>query len=205
MSGQPDTTVHLVDDDPAVRDAIGVLLDSVGLGVRSYPDAPSFLADIDPERAGCVITDVCMPGMDGLALQDTLLARDLPWPLIVISGHGDIALAVEMVRKGALDFFEKPFRNHLVLERVREAIALDAARRAQRRQQRHWRERLARLTAREREILQLLMAGASNKRVALRLDLSPRTVETHRASILRKTDTKSITELAVAMAGSDLR
>ena len=191
--------VFIVDDDPAVRDALCTLIDSVGIRTRCYADADSFLHEY-ADQPGCLISDICLPGTDGVQLLDILRKRAFELPLIAISAHGDIPLAVGMLRRGAVDFIEKPFRNHLVLQRVQEALHLDAAQRRQAMQQETLRRRMDNLTPRETEVLALLIEGLSNKLIARQLALSPRTVETHRANILRKMEVESVTALARGMA-----
>ena len=185
-------TVYVVDDDPAVRDALVTLIDSVGTRCKHHATAIDFLKHYDSENWGCLITDVCLPGMDGMQLQQTLIDQQLSIPVIAISAHGDIPMAVEMVRKGAVDFLEKPFRNHIMLQRVNEALQLSR----QQRENQAQINRIQSLTPREREVFGLLVEGKSNKQVAGQLNLSTRTVEAHRASILRKTQVDSITNLA---------
>lgn len=190
-------TVYIVDDDPAVRDALSLLVRSVDLQVQAFADAEQFLpACPNNTQVACLITDIWLPGMDGMALQQALLDRDSALPLIIISAHGDIPMAVEMVRKGALDFIEKPFRNHLILQRIREALQQSRSHHQAIAEQEKLQDRLHSLTPREQQVLELLVQGAPNKRVAQLLDLSPRTVETHRANVLRKMAVRSVTELA---------
>lgn len=188
--------VFIVDDDPAVRDALVTLVESVGLKARCYPSADAFLADYTADLPGCLITDICLPGTDGMRLQQALAERDIRIPLIAMSAHGDIPMAVEIVRRGAIDFIEKPFRNHVMLSRIHEALERDAQQRRERLMQSELHERLRSLTPRERQVLPLLVDGLSNKRIAARLQLSPRTIESHRASILRKMQADSATALA---------
>lgn len=189
-------TVFVVDDDPGIRDAIEVLAQSVHLPVEVFDSAPAFLESYQYTGPACLVTDVCLPGMDGIELQQELAKRDPELPLVVISGYGDIPMAVEMMRRGALDFLQKPFRNYDLLARIREALERDAARWRQRQADSGAAQRLAQLTAREAEVAYRLVRGASNKQVARMLELSPRTVEAHRANILSKLQVQSIAELA---------
>ncbi len=188
--------VFIIDDDPAVRDALVTLVESVGLIAEDYPSADEFLDRYNRETPGCLITDICLPGMDGLQLQQVLQERDIQLPLIAISAHGDIAMAVKMVRRNAIDFIEKPFRNHIMLQRIHEALDLDRQQRRQRAQEEKLQARLSLLTPREKETLNLLLDGKSNKIIAAELSLSPRTVEAHRANILKKMHAESVTALA---------
>lgn len=188
--------VFIIDDDPAVRDALLTLVESVGLHGTCFADADAFLVASPPAYAGCLITDVCLPGTDGVQLQRLLIERGMDMPLIAISAHGDIPMAVEMVRHGAVDFIEKPFRNHVLLERIREALAIAEKRQTEQSARTTLSARLGSLTPREKDIPPLLIEGASNKLIARQLSLRPRTVETHRANILRKTQTDSVTALA---------
>lgn len=191
--------VFIVDDDAAVRDAVSVLVHSVGLTSREYASAESFLQDYKNEHPACLITDVCLPGTDGIALQEHLIEEGIRLPLIVISGHGDISMAVKMVRKGALDFLEKPFRNHVLMQRIQEALSIDESHQQEISQQRQWYNRYEDLTPREQQIAQLLSKGDANKVIASKIHLSPRTVETHRANLLRKMGVRSVTSLAQKM------
>ncbi|MDZ7754213.1 MAG: response regulator [Gammaproteobacteria bacterium] len=194
MSTEP--CVFIVDDDPAVRDALAVLLSSMNLHSRGFESADAFLAAYDKDQPGCLITDVCLAGIDGMALQRILKERNSTLPIIVISGHGDIPMSVHMVREGALDFLEKPFRNHVMLRLVREALEIDAEWRARHHAHAAIRERYAELTTREKEIAAMLAEGEPNKVIAARLKISPRTVEAHRANVLRKMEVTSAVALA---------
>ncbi len=196
-----DSLVFIVDDDPAVRDALLTLVDSFGLRARCFDSADAFLAAYRDGEPGCLITDICLPGTDGVQLQQRLAERGIELPLIAISAHGDIPMAVEMVRRGALDFIEKPFRNHVMLRRIQEALECDAQRRRERSLRAALQQRLQQLTPRERDVLRLLLEGQSNKRIAHDLNLSPRTVETHRANLLKKMQVDSVTALARQLAG----
>ena len=189
--------VFIIDDDPAVRDALLTLVESVGLKAACFDNADAFLAAYSPGSVGCIVTDVCLPGTDGMTLQAVLAERDIDMPLIAMSAHGDIAMAVEMVRHGAIDFIEKPFRNHTMLARIREAIAIAEQRHERRLAMVDVEARLSTLTPRERDILPELLDGSSSKHIARRLTLSPRTVEAHRANILHKMQVESVTALAV--------
>jgi two-component system response regulator FixJ len=187
--------VHLIDDDEAVRQAVSFMLCSAGFAVRTYESAISFLAGLAALQPGCIVTDVRMPGMDGLALQRQLKLRQIDLPVVVMTGHADVKLAVEAMKEGAVDFIEKPFSDHVLLAAIRLAF------------QRHTREvlrdaeaaiarrKLATLSAREMEVLEGLMAGHPNKTIAYDLKLSSRTVEVHRANLMVKMGASSLSEL----------
>jgi two-component system response regulator FixJ len=192
----PANRVFIIDDDSAVRDAVATLVESVGLHANCFADADTFLAEYRGGTPGCLISDVCLPGTDGVQLQRILKERRIEIPLIVISAHGDIPMAVEMVRRGAIDFIEKPFRNHVLLERIHEALEKAERRHREYMADAQQRAHLASLTPREKEVLPLLIDGHANKIIARELSLSPRTVETHRANILRKMHADSVTSLA---------
>ena len=192
---QPEPTVFVVDDDRAMRDSLSWLLDSVGLRVRSYATAAEFLADHDPAQPGCLVLDVRMPGMSGLDLQAELARRGVELPTIVITGHAEVSMAVRAVKAGALDFIEKPFSDQLLLDRVRQALEIDLEAREVRRRREDARRRLATLTAREREVLNLVVAGKANKEIASALGVSPKTVEVHRAHVMSKMCVDSLAEL----------
>ena len=191
----PEPTVFVVDDDRAMRDSLSWLLDSVGLRVRSYATAAEFLADHDPAQPGCLVLDVRMPGMSGLDLQAELARRGVELPTIVITGHAEVSMAVRAVKAGALDFIEKPFSDQLLLDRVRQALEVDLEAREVRRRREDARRRLATLTAREREVLDLVVAGKANKEIASALGVSPKTVEVHRAHVMSKMCVDSLAEL----------
>ncbi len=187
--------VHIIDDDDAVRDSLALLLDSAGIAVRTYASASDFLALAPGLAAGCVLTDVRMPDLDGLALQRRLTEVGVTLPVIVMTGHADVPIAVAALKAGALDFLEKPFDDDRLLGAVR--TALTASRDARRHAAAAARiaARLASLTPREREVLDLLVAGNPNKTIAHDLGASPRTVEVHRARVMDKMGARSLAEL----------
>lgn len=191
--------VFIVDDDDAVRDALRMLVRSIKLKAREFASAEEFLDAYDPDQPGCLITDVCLPGTDGLGLQKILKERNISIPIIVISGHGDIPMSVHMVREGALDFLEKPFKNHHVLQRIKEALDHDSRRREQARSTADIRKRYTSLTPREKQVADLLVEGAPNKVIASRLNLSTRTVEAHRATVMRKMGVRSAPALTLRL------
>ncbi|MEE4378050.1 MAG: response regulator [Candidatus Competibacteraceae bacterium] len=188
-------TVFIVDDDPAMRESLQQFLEVAGLKVEAFADGPSFLATCD-NRPGCVVLDMAMPGMDGHAVQAALCERGLVIPVIFLTGHASIPQAVRTVRGGAVDFLEKPVTGAQLLERVRDALALDAQRRHGQDQFAELQRRYSLLSQREVEVLRLLVVGMKNKELARTLGISPRTVETHRAHIMYKMGATSLAELA---------
>ena len=187
---------HLVDDDEAIRDALAWLLKSRALPCQTYDCAESFLAAWTPKLSGCVILDMRMPGMSGLDCFDALRERGSNLPVIFLTGHGDVPLAVATLKKGAFDFFEKPFNDNDLATRVQEAMALDAGQRAAHASADSVNTRLATLTTRERQIMELVLLGKFNKVIADDLNISMRTVEVHRANLFDKMKVKTAVELA---------
>ena len=188
-------SVYIVDDDSAVRDALSILVKSVNLNAVECSSADQFLDEYDPQRPGCLITDVYMPGIDGVALQKKLIDMGSQLPIIVMSGHGDIPLAVKMIRSGAFNFIEKPFSNHQMLEHIEKALKLDSERRSTANKSNQSQKYYATLTPREKEVLEYLISGVSNKIIAAMMSISPRTIETHRANVLRKMNSESVVSL----------
>jgi two-component system, LuxR family, response regulator FixJ len=196
MSAMPsDQTVHVIDDDDAARDSLAFLFRTADVDVRTYPSATEFLAAAPTLKGGCVVTDVRMPQMDGLELLRRLRALDLALPVIVMTGHGDIPLAVEAMKAGASDFFEKPFSDDAMLAAVRRALGRQREDRAREAERDAVKERLAGLTARERQVLEGLVAGKANKNIAFDLGISARTVEIYRANVMTKMNAASLSEL----------
>lgn len=187
---------HLVDDDDAIRDALAWLLKSRGTPCVAHASAKRFLAAWTPELAGCLVLDMRMPGMSGLDLFDTLRERGSQLPVIFLTGHGDVPLAVAALKKGAFDFFEKPFNDNELANRVMEAMQHDASLRAASASADSVNSRLAKLTTRERQIMELVLAGKFNKIIADELNISMRTVEVHRANLFEKMGVKTAVELA---------
>lgn len=185
MSG-PAQTVYVVDDEASVRDALVALMESAGLAAACYPSAEGFLEAVRPDARGCLLLDVRMPGMGGVALQRRLNEAGYTLPVVVVSGHGDVPLAVEMMRQGAADFVEKPFDGRALLERVRELLAADAAAAEDGREVQAIRDGLARLTPREREVFEAVVDGKPSKTIAAELGISPRTVDVHRNNVMEK-------------------
>ena len=200
-------TVFLVDDDHAVRDALGLLLESTGLRTVSYPSAAAFLEDFEQNRRGCLVLDIRMPGMSGMELQAALAEKSVNIPIIFLTGHGNVSMSAKAFRTGAIDFMEKPFNENVLLERIQEAIQLDQSNQAVAARKVNANTRLASLTPREREVMLLIVAGNANKEIATKLGLSTRTIETHRGHILEKTGAQSLAdliELAIASGNHKL-
>jgi two-component system response regulator FixJ len=190
-----DATVFVVDDDQAVRDSLQQLLQAVGLRVQTYGSARDFLAAYRPDTPGCLVLDIRMPGMGGLDLQAQLVQEGIQLPIIFLTGHGDVPAAVRALKAGAMDFLQKPVNSQSLLDLVQRAIRRDAETRATSAEQAQITRRLATLTAREREVLDMMVAGKANKVIAVELAISERTVEFHRGKIMKKTRTRSLAEL----------
>lgn len=190
-----DRLIYVVDDDEAVRDSLSALLEARGYTVRSFSSAPEFLAAAPTLRPGALIADIRMPAMDGLELRQRLIERAFPFPLIVITGHGDVPLAVRAMKAGAIDFIEKPFSAETILNSAAAALARLAEPPDQDPLTITAAARLALLSPREREVLQGLLAGLPNKSIAYDLAISPRTVEIHRARVMDKMGARSLSEL----------
>lgn len=195
----PQPTVYVVDDDAAVRDSLRWLLESAQLRVQDYESAEAFLAVVRPDARGCLILDVQMPVMTGPELFDECKRRNIGLPTLFLSGHGDVPLVVEAIRGGALDYLTKPCDNVLLLARVRDALAEDEQRHASRIRDSKRSQRLEALTAREREILEQVVAGRSNKEVGRALGISYKTVEAHRGRLMRKMGAVSFAALMQMM------
>ena len=192
---EPQSTVFVVDDDEAVRASLRLLLKSVGLPATAYSSAQEFLAGYDPRHPGCVVLDVRMPGMSGLELQQILNMRGATIPVIFITGHGDIPMAVEAMQHGAFDFLQKPFRDQDLLDRVQRALERDHRTRQELKEKDRIQDRLTSLTPREHEVLSLITRGKPNKVVAADLGVSQRTVEIHRARVMEKMGASSFAQL----------
>ena len=193
MANEP--IVHVVDDDPAMRDSLEFLLDTAGFTSRTYESGPDLLARIEKLESGCIVTDVRMPGMSGLDLVRRLGDLGVSQPVIVMTGHADVPLAVEAMKAGVSDFIEKPFDDETFLAAVRTALASNACDEAESAQESGVRERLASLSVRERQVLDGLVAGQANKVIAYDLGISPRTVEVYRANVMTKMQARSLSEL----------
>jgi len=189
--------VYVVDDEASIRDSLAMLLRSVGLVSRTFGDAKSFLAAYEPRADACLVADVRMPGMSGIELQEALRSRGAELPIVLITGHGDIAMAVRAMKAGATDFIEKPFHDQTLLDAVHRALARAADPRveAAAMDSDELQKRLATLTPREREVMALVVEGRPNKAIATRLGLSTRTVEVHRAKSMEKMQAQSLADL----------
>ncbi len=200
----PDPTVFVVDDDQAMRSSLKWLIESVGLKVEVYATAGEFMLNYYPGRSGCLLLDVRMPGMSGLELQEHLVRRQIHIPVIIITGHGDVPMAVRAMKAGAVDFIEKPFNDELLLESIRKALAADEKQRGLQSQRASIASRLAHLTPREHEVMEMVTEGRSNKEIALDLSVSAKTVEAHRARVMEKMEAASLAELVRMVIASGL-
>jgi len=188
-------TVFIVDDDEPVRDSLRMLMRSVGLNAETFSGAAEFLQAYDGDRPGCLVLDIRMPGMSGMELQERLNDLHAIIPVIFITGHGDVPMAVKAIQHGAADFIQKPFRDQDLLDRINKAIEQGTSNRAQLLETRDIEERLANLTPREKEVLDLIVDGRPNKVIAADLDVSQRTVEIHRARVMDKMRASSLAHL----------
>ena len=192
---EPSPIVFVVDDDEAVRNSLRLLLKSVGLAASALATAREFLDTYRPNQPGCLVLDVRMPGMSGMELQQQLNIRGAVIPVIFISGHGDIPMAVEAMQQGAFDFLQKPFRDQDLIDRIQRALVKDQTNRAELKERARIQERLTSLTPREREVLTLVASGKPNKVMAGDLGVSQRTVEIHRARVMEKMGASSLAQL----------
>jgi two-component system response regulator FixJ len=204
-----ESTIHLIDDDEAVRDSVEFLFDSAGLPVRTYESAVAFLDQLQPEIAGCIVTDVRMPEMSGLELLRELRSRGVGLPVVVITGHGDVPLAVEAMKAGAADFLEKPFEDERLLQVARRALeqgaSAPAAAGGVSEERAAAQARIGRLSQRERQVLKRLVEGQLNKTIAWDLGISARTVEVYRAKLMAKMEAATFADLVrMAVAAGDL-
>ena len=187
--------VYIIDDDDAVRDALSMLLESVDMHYKSYENALIFLDEFDISLRGCAVVDIRMPGMNGLELQKRLKQENSSLPIIFITGHGDIPMAVEAIRNGALDFMRKPIREQDLLDRIQEAMSIESDGHALHERRLRQQEALTSLTKREGEVFDLVADGKANKVVAHELNISERTVEVHRSQVMKKLSARSLAEL----------
>jgi len=192
---QPDPLICVIDDDEAVRQSLDFLLRTAGIKVRTFDSAAAFLEALPQAKASCIITDVRMPEMTGIDLLRHLKEAKADIPVIVITGHGDIALAVDAMKMGAVDFLEKPFDDELLLNAVRSALDREMEAAEQSAEINDIREKLAALSNRERQVLEGLVAGKANKNIAFDLGISPRTVEIYRANLMTKMEANSLSDL----------
>jgi len=197
-----EATVFVVDDNVGVRKSLRALLESAGLAVEAYASGEEFLAAYDPERPGCLVLDVRLRRSSGLDLQDDLRRRKAMLPIIVLTGHGNVPTSVRALKAGAVDFLQKPAPPKLLLERIRAALDSDRKARAVTTERTVVMERLARLTPREREVMELLIAGNTSKEIAVAMKVSVRTVEGHRRMVLSKMDVSSAAQLVRTVLGA---
>ncbi len=197
-------TVFIVDDDEGVRDALSMLLDTIGQAYELYSSAPEFLESYDESKGGCLVLDIRMPRMSGLELQAKLNEKKAMLPIIFITGHGDIAMAVEAMRRGGLDFIRKPFREQDLLDRINEALDIDAGKRKKGLNRQQLLGKIASLSAREREVFHRVADGEMNKGIALDLGISVRTVEAHRSQVMKKLGVQTLAQLVRIKIGAEL-
>ena len=187
--------IHLIDDDEAVRTSLALLIGTVGLRVQAWADPQAFLAGFDRQGIGAIVLDVRMPGISGLSVLDQLVAQGVDQPVIMLTGHGTVEMCRRAFKAGAAEFLEKPVDDEALLEALQNAVRAHVASRERHQADRAARERFAQLSAREREVLGLIVAGLTNKEIGRALDLSPRTVETHRANLFAKLQAASLAQL----------
>jgi len=203
MGSMQEQTVFVVDDDDAVRDSIRELVESVGLQAEGYDSALAFLDAFRQQHPGCLVLDVRMAEMSGLVLQERLNELEVRIPIIVLTGHGDVPMAVQAMRNGAVDFIQKPYRDQALLDSINAALAQDAAARRSASAADDIEQRLATLTEREREVLSQILSGSTSKQIARELSVSPRTVEAHRKNLLGKLGIGSVKELMLRLASRE--
>ena len=192
---KPDPTVFVVDDDDAVRRFLSGLIASVELNVETYASAQEFLDAYERGRGGCLVLDIRMPGMSGLELQKELVTRDIRIPVVILTGHGDVQIAVQAMKAGAFDFIEKPFNNELLLDRIQKAVAQQIDVTTDRVKRDDIADRISLLTSRERQIMDMVANGEMNKMRAHRLGISEKTVEIHLHKVMEKMQAKSLADL----------
>ena len=187
--------VFIVDDDEAVRESLALLLDSIGQQCGSFTSAVDFLHNYNQDMAGCIVLDIRMPGMNGLELQKKLNEISSILPIIFVTGHGDVPMAVEAMQHGAVDFIQKPYREQDLLDKINQALALDEKQRQALQERHSIVEKLESLTPREKEVMEMMVDGKANKVIAIDLGISQRTVEIHRARVMEKMETHSLAHL----------
>lgn len=190
-----EATVFIVDDDEAIRQSLTLLMKSVGIKANAYPSALEFLDAYDPTQPGCLVVDVRMPGMSGLDLQQHLANQRIAIPIIIITGHGDVPMAIRAMKRGAVDLIEKPVNDQLLLDRIRVCLEMDAEARSEKQLRVSVATRLQRLSPREWQVMEMMVVGKSSKDIAQALGISRKTVDVHRAHILEKAQVKSLAEL----------
>lgn len=189
------TTIALIEDDEAILHSLGMLLESRGMSVQAYPSAELFLEQLGDNAPSCVVSDIRMPGISGLELQHELRKRDAAVPVILITGHGHIAMAVKAIKDGAFDFIEKPFDEERLLESIDAALKRGERERVEQSERASLEARAAELSPRQLEVMNLVAEGLSNKEIAIRLDISPRTVENYRAWVMEKMGASNLADL----------
>jgi FixJ family two-component response regulator len=195
MSDSLSPLIHLIDDDAAVRDSLALLIGTVGLRVQTWASPQDFMTAFDRSSIGAIVLDVRMPGISGLTVLDKLVAEGVDQPVIMLTGHGTVDMCRRAFKSGAAEFLEKPVDDQALLDALQSAVQQHVKSRARNREDRDARERYAQLSEREREVLGLIVAGLTNKEIGRALDVSPRTVETHRANLFAKLDAESLAQL----------
>ena len=198
------TTVFIVDDDQAIRTSLKWLIESVGMNAETYASADEFMRNYYPGRAGCLLLDVRMPGMSGLELQEHFIDQDIRIPIIIITGHGDVPMAVRAMKAGAVDFIEKPFNDEQLLESIRNALNLDNEQRSDQAERAKIAALLDHLTSRELEVMEMVTNGKSNKEIAATLGVSAKTIEAHRARVMEKMEASSLAELVKMVVAANV-
>jgi FixJ family two-component response regulator len=189
------TCVHIVEDDDAVRDSLQMMLESIGRNVKSYSNANIFLEAYNQDMAGCIVLDIRMPDLNGMELQRKLNQLNSILPIIFVTGHGDVPMAVEAMQQGAVDFVQKPYREQELLDKISQAMKLDEENRSSLKQRQQIMDSMASLTPRENDVMSLMVEGKANKVIAIDLDISQRTVEIHRARVMEKLHANSLAHL----------
>ncbi len=192
---ETEATVYVIDDDNSVRSSLRWLIESVQLTVREFKTANEFLDTWHGDGTGCIILDVRMPGMSGLDLQDMLVQRGIHLPVIIVTGHADVSMAVRAFKSGAFDFIEKPFNDQHLIDRIQQAIEKCRSEQIEVQRKQQALQRLSTLSRREQQVLDLVIAGSSNKQIARELDISIKTVESHRSNLMTKMQVNSVSEL----------
>jgi two-component system response regulator FixJ len=196
--------VYVVDDDTAMEESLSWIIESVGFKVKSFTRSEDFLSAFDPLQPGCLLLDVRMPGISGPELQGIMRERGIVLPIIFISGHGDVPLAVRAMKAGAIDFLTKPFNDQILLETINKAIRLDLDKRATQHKSQGIKNKADQLTPREFEVMSHIVAGKLNKVISANLNISLKTVEAHRANVMRKMEVRSLPELVEMVIKHDL-